>query len=138
LLPNGPELSRSCWCICKLDEEDIPLKNTGVVGCALWDILGYRIKHGLELNKDENENNCNILNQHCTPSRQDDWQGYGALGKGASMLHTATNAWLYMTCEKDPLIYVYLFLNDYKGVLCTATNSKDLPPAERKSEVLKS
>lgn len=42
------------------------------------------------------------------------------------------NTWFYITYEKDPVLYMYQLLDDYKdGDLRILRHSNDSPPAER-------
>ncbi|MBZ3883919.1 Spindlin-1 [Sciurus carolinensis] len=57
---------------------------------------------------------------------KDEWRGM-VLARAPVM-----NTWFYITYEKDPVLYMYQLLDDYKeGDLRIMPDSNDSPPAER-------
>uniref|UniRef100_A0A8C6D201 Spindlin-1 n=1 Tax=Moschus moschiferus TaxID=68415 RepID=A0A8C6D201_MOSMO len=57
---------------------------------------------------------------------KDEWRGM-VLARAPIM-----NTWFYITYEKDPVLYMYQLLDDYKeGDLRIMPDSNDSPPAER-------
>ncbi|XP_076995676.1 spindlin-1 isoform X1 [Tamandua tetradactyla] len=112
---------------------------------------GFDCVYGLELNKDERVSALEVLPDRVATSRisdahladtmigkavehmfetedgsKDEWRGM-VLARAPIM-----NTWFYITYEKDPVLYMYQLLDDYKeGDLRIMPDSNDSPPAER-------
>uniref|UniRef100_A0A8C6IJP8 Uncharacterized protein n=1 Tax=Mus spicilegus TaxID=10103 RepID=A0A8C6IJP8_MUSSI len=95
---------------------------------------GFDCVYGLELNKDERVSALEVLPDRVATSRnsdtedgsKDEWRGM-VLARAPVM-----NTWFYITYEKDPVLYMYQLLDDYKeGDLRIMPDSNDSPPAER-------
>ncbi|XP_046870964.1 spindlin-1 [Hypomesus transpacificus] len=112
---------------------------------------GFDCIYGLELNKDERVQNLEVLPDPHANSRindvnladtmigkavehmfetedgtKDEWRGM-VLARAPIM-----TTWFYITYEKDPVLYMYQLLDDYKeGDLRIMPDSNDTPPAER-------
>lgn len=112
---------------------------------------GFDCIYGLELHKDERVQNLEVLPDCLANSRihdvnlaetmigkavehmfetedgtKDEWRGM-VLARAPIM-----NTWFYITYEKDPVLYMYQLLDDYKeGDLRIMPESNDSPPAER-------
>ncbi|XP_043920220.1 spindlin-1 isoform X1 [Protopterus annectens] len=112
---------------------------------------GFDCVYGLELHKDERVSGLEILPDRVASSRisdahladtmigkavehmfetedgsKDEWRGM-VLARAPIM-----NTWFYITYEKDPVLYMYQLLDDYKeGDLRIMPDSNDSPPAER-------
>ncbi|KAJ7396211.1 hypothetical protein BTVI_147199 [Pitangus sulphuratus] len=134
------DLDRSCRSVCQHDEEeDFPQYD------------GFDCVYGLELHKDERVSALEVLPDRVASSRisdahladtmigkavehmfetedgsKDEWRGM-VLARAPIM-----NTWFYITYEKDPVLYMYQLLDDYKeGDLRIMPDSNDSPPAER-------
>uniref|UniRef100_W5MVV6 Spindlin b n=1 Tax=Lepisosteus oculatus TaxID=7918 RepID=W5MVV6_LEPOC len=112
---------------------------------------GFDCVYGLELHKDERVQGLEVLPDRIASSRisdahladtmigkavehmfetedgsKDEWRGM-VLARAPIM-----NTWFYITYEKDPVLYMYQLLDDYKeGDLRIMPDSNDSPPAER-------
>uniref|UniRef100_A0A8I6ALN2 Spindlin-1-like n=1 Tax=Rattus norvegicus TaxID=10116 RepID=A0A8I6ALN2_RAT len=112
---------------------------------------GFDCVYGLELNKDDRVSALEVLPDRVATSRisdahladtmigkavehmfetedgsKDEWRGM-VLARAPVM-----NTWFYITYEKDPVLYMYQLLDDYKeGDLRIMPDSNDSPPAER-------
>ncbi|XP_059728926.1 spindlin-Z-like isoform X1 [Haemorhous mexicanus] len=112
---------------------------------------GFDCVYGLELHKDERVSALEVLPDRVASSRisdahladtmigkavehmfetedgsKDEWRGM-VLARAPIM-----NTWFYITYEKDPVLYMYQLLDDYKeGDLRIMPDSNDSPPAER-------
>uniref|UniRef100_A0A673VSF0 Spindlin 1 n=1 Tax=Suricata suricatta TaxID=37032 RepID=A0A673VSF0_SURSU len=101
---------------------------------------GFDCVYGLELNKDERVFVLEVLPDRVASSCISDahlantmirkvvehWRGM-VLACAPIM-----NTWLYITYEKDPVLYMYQLLDDYKGGdLRIMSDSNNSPPAER-------
>ncbi|KAJ7406233.1 Spindlin-W [Pitangus sulphuratus] len=112
---------------------------------------GFDCVYGLELHKDERVSALEVLPDRVASSRisdahladtmigkavehmfetedgsKDEWRGM-ILARAPIM-----NTWFYITYEKDPVLYMYQLLDDYKeGDLRIMPDSNDSPPAER-------
>ncbi|XP_021014438.1 spindlin-1-like isoform X1 [Mus caroli] len=114
--------------------------------------------YGLELNKDESVSALEVLPDRVAKSRIRDAHLHMMIGKAVEgmfktedgskdewrgMVMTRApvmNTWFYTTYEKDPVLYMYQLLDDYKeGDLRIIPDSNDSPLAEREpGEVLDS
>ncbi|KAJ8287020.1 hypothetical protein GJAV_G00046080 [Gymnothorax javanicus] len=112
---------------------------------------GFDCVYGLELHKDDRVQGLEVLPDRIASSRisdahladtmigkavehmfetedgsKDEWRGM-VLARAPIM-----NTWFYITYEKDPVLYMYQLLDDYKeGDLRIMPDSNDSPPAER-------
>lgn len=112
---------------------------------------GFDCVYGLELHKDERVQGLEVLPERSANSRvgdanladtmigkavehmfetedgsKDEWRGM-VLARAPVM-----NTWFFITYEKDPVLYMYQLLDDYKeGDLRIMPDSNDSPPAER-------
>ncbi|XP_064295955.1 spindlin-Z-like isoform X1 [Phalacrocorax carbo] len=112
---------------------------------------GFDCVYGLELHKDERVSALEVLPDRVASSRisdahladtmigkavehmfetedgsKDEWRGM-VLARAPIM-----NTWFYITYEKDPVLYMYQLLDDYKeGDLRIMPDSNDSPPTER-------
>uniref|UniRef100_A0A672NN83 Spindlin-1 n=1 Tax=Sinocyclocheilus grahami TaxID=75366 RepID=A0A672NN83_SINGR len=112
---------------------------------------GFDCVYGLELHKDERVQGLEVLPDRLATTRisdahladtmigkavehmfetedgtKNEWRGM-VLARAPIM-----NTWFYITYEKDPVLYMYQLLDDYKdGDLRIMPDSNDSPPAER-------
>ncbi|XP_044938967.1 spindlin-1 isoform X3 [Mustela nigripes] len=148
---------RPCWCVCKYDEEkDVPQKTSEQCGAeqtcvpapaehrglqdSAWVEGGERPCHPVERNR-AGPATSRISDAHLADTMigkavehmfetedgsKDEWRGM-VLARAPIM-----NTWFYITYEKDPVLYMYQLLDDYKeGDLRIMPDSNDSPPAER-------
>ncbi|XP_041333903.1 spindlin-3-like [Pyrgilauda ruficollis] len=109
--------------LCKLDYKNEEGKHRNNVGPSKpisqprRNIVGCRIQHGWR------EGSGPVTQWK---GSKDEWRGM-VLARAPIM-----NTWFYITYEKDPVLYMYQLLDDYKeGDLRIMPDSNDSPPAER-------
>uniref|UniRef100_A0A8C3W0X1 Spindlin n=1 Tax=Catagonus wagneri TaxID=51154 RepID=A0A8C3W0X1_9CETA len=112
---------------------------------------GVDCVYGLELNKDERVSALEVLPDRVATSQISDAHlADSMIGKAVKHVFETENGskaewrgmvlalvpimstWFYITYEKDPVLYMYQLLDDYKeGDLHIMPDSSDSPPAER-------
>ncbi|KAL0978939.1 hypothetical protein UPYG_G00178160 [Umbra pygmaea] len=112
---------------------------------------GFDCIYGLELHKDQRVQGLEVLPDRVAPARVSDAQlAETMIGKAVEHMFEqdegpkeewrgmvlarapVMNTWFYITYEKDPVLYMYQLLDDYKeGDLRIMPDSNDSPPAER-------
>ncbi|XP_016423109.1 spindlin-1-like [Sinocyclocheilus rhinocerous] len=96
---------------------------------------GFDCVYGLELHKDERVQGLEVLPDRLG-TRFTSFIDSRHRKKSANQMVLARapimNTWFYITYEKDPVLYMYQLLDDYKdGDLRIMPDSNDSPPAER-------
>ncbi|XP_064794006.1 spindlin-Z-like [Oncorhynchus masou masou] len=112
---------------------------------------GFDCIYGLELHKDERVQGLEVLPDRVAPARVSDAQlAETMIGKAVEHMFEQDegpkeewrgmvlarapimNTWFYITYEKDPVLYMYQLLDDYKeGDLRIMPDSNDTTPSER-------
>ncbi|XP_020340458.1 spindlin-Z isoform X1 [Oncorhynchus tshawytscha] len=142
---EGSTASQSLWKGMVLDQ--VPVNPS----LYLIKYDGFDCVYGLELHKDERVQGLEVLPDRQASTRasdvnladtmigkavehmfetedgtKDEWRGM-VLARAPIM-----NTWFFITYEKDPVLYMYQLLDDYKeGDLRIMPDSNDTPPAER-------
>nr|XP_019574616.1 PREDICTED: spindlin-3 [Rhinolophus sinicus] len=112
---------------------------------------GFDCVYGLELHRDERVSSLEVFPNRVASSRISDTHltesmigkavehifetGEGSKNEWRGMVLSQApvmKTWFYITYEKDPVLYMYQLLDDYKDSdLCILPDSNNSPPAER-------